>query len=276
MRISDCSSDVCSSDLVSVEGAQRRTAKGQEILHLLGNIDDEALPHEYALTAKLARFFAQAWSKDADRYWLAVDVMGYTFYGPFVQTAYTGGFVFNELRAALSAFEFKRDTDADRYLALLSDTTHFLRQIHERTSGQAERGIRIHKQQLPGARKLLADLREAAATSYPVKAERLAALSNPGNVAAEIQRRIDQLILPSFDALVTQLDEFYESRAPDGVGMDKLPGGKAVYADLVHMHTTMNLTPEQVRSEEHTSELQSLMRISYAVFCLNKTKSRIQ
>src|SRR3546814_10397120 len=29
------------------------------------------------------------------------------------------------------------------------------------------------------------------------------------------------------------------------------------------------------RSEEHTSELQSLMRISYAVFCLNKTKKQI-
>src|SRR3546814_10545693 len=28
------------------------------------------------------------------------------------------------------------------------------------------------------------------------------------------------------------------------------------------------------RSEEHTSELQSLMRISYAVFCLQKKKSR--
>src|SRR3546814_5699283 len=28
------------------------------------------------------------------------------------------------------------------------------------------------------------------------------------------------------------------------------------------------------RSEEHTSELQSLMRISYAVFCLKKTKNR--
>src|SRR3546814_1727229 len=27
---------------------------------------------------------------------------------------------------------------------------------------------------------------------------------------------------------------------------------------------------EYARSEEHTSELQSLMRISYAVFCLNK------
>src|SRR3546814_6711385 len=29
----------------------------------------------------------------------------------------------------------------------------------------------------------------------------------------------------------------------------------------------------RVRSEEHTSELQSLMRISYAVFCLNKKKT---
>src|SRR3546814_2854997 len=30
------------------------------------------------------------------------------------------------------------------------------------------------------------------------------------------------------------------------------------------------------RSEEHTSELQSLMRISYAVFCLKKKKKKIQ
>src|SRR3546814_7141781 len=29
-------------------------------------------------------------------------------------------------------------------------------------------------------------------------------------------------------------------------------------------------SPKKRRSEEHTSELQSLMRISYAVFCLNK------
>src|SRR3546814_1334157 len=29
-----------------------------------------------------------------------------------------------------------------------------------------------------------------------------------------------------------------------------------------------------IRSEEHTSELQSLMRISYAVFCLKKKKNR--
>src|SRR3546814_2844857 len=31
--------------------------------------------------------------------------------------------------------------------------------------------------------------------------------------------------------------------------------------------------PRHLRSEEHTSELQSLMRISYAVFCLQKKKT---
>src|SRR3546814_7187734 len=33
---------------------------------------------------------------------------------------------------------------------------------------------------------------------------------------------------------------------------------------------TLDILARQARSEEHTSELQSLMRISYAVFCLKK------
>src|SRR3546814_6264322 len=34
------------------------------------------------------------------------------------------------------------------------------------------------------------------------------------------------------------------------------------------------LRPKKARSEEHTSELQSLMRISYAVFCLKKKTNK--
>src|SRR3546814_5069154 len=45
--------------------------------------------------------------------------------------------------------------------------------------------------------------------------------------------------------------------------------GTAVYALLVIPHYW------HWRSEEHTSELQSLMRISYAVFCLKKKKHQI-
>src|SRR3546814_10361658 len=40
-------------------------------------------------------------------------------------------------------------------------------------------------------------------------------------------------------------------------------------AEEVGLRTTAAVV-QGIRSEEHTSELQSLMRISYAVFCLNK------
>src|SRR3546814_2903409 len=38
--------------------------------------------------------------------------------------------------------------------------------------------------------------------------------------------------------------------------------------------TAFDKMDDEIRSEEHTSELQSLMRISYAVFCLKKKKNK--
>src|SRR3546814_10060604 len=46
-----------------------------------------------------------------------------------------------------------------------------------------------------------------------------------------------------------------------------------VGAAVVVMGTVPFWAPQAARSEEHTSELQSLMRISYAVFCLKKKNS---
>src|SRR3546814_5667640 len=74
----------------------------------------------------------------------------------------------------------------------------------------------------------------------------------------------------------------------DGVGMSHLDAAEhAATAELMHGGMTKHEffveradapvrpsvaadDPSAVRSEEHTSELQSLMRISYAVFCLKK------
>src|SRR3546814_2568557 len=66
---------------------------------------------------------------------------------------------------------------------------------------------------------------------------------------------------------------------------DRLGAGVGVVADVhrVDFLARVDLRPllalgledrqrTLVRSEEHTSELQSLMRISYAVFCLKKKK----
>src|SRR3546814_9279792 len=89
--------------------------------------------------------------------------------------------------------------------------------------------------------------RGGAATDYPVPVD----VSDPSRLLlahlSGARRRCDLVELP---ALFARL-------AGDGVGgisARALAAGNAA------------------RSEEHTSELQSLMRISYAVFCLKKKK----
>src|SRR3546814_7986054 len=44
--------------------------------------------------------------------------------------------------------------------------------------------------------------------------------------------------------------------------------------DLPDCHSGLRRRRRTLRSEEHTSELQSLMRISYAVFCLKKKNKK--
>src|SRR3546814_3959263 len=49
-----------------------------------------------------------------------------------------------------------------------------------------------------------------------------------------------------------------------------VPGKTAPAGYVSDMPAYRDILSDQERSEEHTSELQSLMRISYAVFCLTK------
>src|SRR3546814_10318468 len=66
-----------------------------------------------------------------------------------------------------------------------------------------------------------------------------------------------------------------------GIGFALLIGGVVITETVFNIPGLGRLVVEAVlardypiiRSEEHTSELQSLMRISYAVFCLKKKKN---
>src|SRR3546814_944772 len=66
-------------------------------------------------------------------------------------------------------------------------------------------------------------------------------------------------VLPLESLFVVLLSYFIFHEIPSVI---KLLGGAAIITGVIFL-----------RSEEHTSELQSLMRISYAVFCLKKKKS---
>src|SRR3546814_7768645 len=63
-----------------------------------------------------------------------------------------------------------------------------------------------------------------------------------------------------------RLREIVQARAEQ-----EIKPGSADQRDNAHQQRQAESMPDgEARSEEHTSELQSLMRISYAVFCLKK------
>src|SRR3546814_7910451 len=57
-----------------------------------------------------------------------------------------------------------------------------------------------------------------------------------------------------------------------GIGLTRTQASAALVTGPVSKHALQGIGYTHPRSEEHTSELQSLMRISYAVFCLKKQK----
>src|SRR3546814_5322665 len=64
-------------------------------------------------------------------------------------------------------------------------------------------------------------------------------------------------------------------RSRPGWQLAVIPEGQTLAQASVQGGGPKKQAPVQaLRSEEHTSELQSLMRISYAVFCLKKKKNK--
>src|SRR3546814_1333479 len=87
-----------------------------------------------------------------------------------------------------------------------------------------------------------------------------------GGHAARPHTTVDPVVV---QAHIVQALQTIASRSTDPID------SVVVSITQVHGGDTWNVIPETVvlrgtvrRSEEHTSELQSLMRISYAVFCL--------
>src|SRR3546814_3964846 len=99
----------------------------------------------------------------------------------------------------------------------------------------------------------------------------------------EAESLVDSLIdKREFDGAKDLAEAFVTSVFPNTVGITVEREMVIKFGDLnfnangpqneLYWRAHEAVAPYLPRSEEHTSELQSLMRISYAVFCLNKKK----
>src|SRR3546814_3697794 len=144
----------------------------------------------------------------------------------------------------------RRPPRSTRTYTLFPDTTLFRSALGRHIEQVPQR---IH--QIFGAVVLAGFLGDIDQLGAPEMAHGVAVLCEDG----------EHRLIPIFVGLVALVDAFGFGKA-GGVGEIIL--GKAIALGREELEEA----PAAGRSEEHTSELQSLMRISYAVFCLKKQK----
>src|SRR5690606_230928 len=64
--------------------------------------------------------------------------------------------------------------------------------------------------------------------------------------SAEIERKLEERILPGFDAVIELFNDEYVREAPKQVGLGNLPGGKEEYLRRIVAETGLELTPQQI------------------------------
>lgn len=235
---------------VSLAEAQRRSAVGLSLLKQLDELNRSALPHDLALSLRLASFRASTWVREADWYWFVVDPLGIGLFGMFLPSAYCGGTLLDIVHGTLTAYPLTDAGAVARYASLLEDYARLLDQFTERTAGQSLRGIHMPKVQVHQARSLLSAFRSRARQTLMVTPNRLSSIPNADAVHV-IESCITESIEPAFDRALEGLSDEYLAAAPDTVGLSQYPGGAEIYADLVKLHTTLKLTPEQVHARGH-------------------------
>src|SRR3546814_4072274 len=96
-----------------------------------------------------------------------------------------------------------------------------------------------------------------------------------GKLVDQAQDRGDPFVLvqPRVPRLLAQFDRAQEALGPVAAGVERVRMRRiGILGQPQQRHQPVG-QGIVLRSEEHTSELQSLMRISYAVFCLKKKKN---
>jgi uncharacterized protein (DUF885 family) len=192
------------------------------------------------------------WQANLDRgfaryYWLDIQATAYSSLIPVVQRI-------------LEDQRFRSVADLDHYLSLLDQYPAFIASTRKVFQGQAQRGILLPREGIPGAKALFSYyLQDADKSPLFVAQERLASI-DPALISPfqeKVRQAIRTRINPEFEALIAYISGDYAKNAPHDIGLWRYPNGKQFYRFLVHAYTTVNVAPEEL----HRIGLQDVERL---------------
>src|SRR3546814_5783387 len=114
---------------------------------------------------------------------------------------------------------------------------------------------------------------DVCSSDLQVAPEVLAAVGQGALRGAEVQRLVEHGVLGLDHLVIDRADQPHPGKLGVVAEAELVDARQLeVRIDRVDLVAGASARRDVLRSEEHTSELQSLMRISYAVFCLKKKK----
>ncbi len=217
--------------------AEEDATFAQEVLDRLDAIDPDRISHDEQLTARILRWEAEMTVEGLQHYWLNSVLTPYVNPLP-------------GLRPIFEAQPVADMQDLDNYLSLLEQVPDYVRSVLATARGQAERGYVVSRANMPAVIAVTrAMIQPPAAHPLAPAGEKLATFATEDAEAFDLQFGdiVERGINPALEELVAYLEGDYLDGAPDDVGVSQYPGGEEYYRYLTRLHTTMNVTPEEVQ-----------------------------
>lgn len=234
---------------LSVRAAQRDDAHARGLMKRLPPLDARELTAEERLSVAALRWELDATIEGTQYFWhRSSDVTPYSTPLQHVQRV-------------LGAFRFADAADAARYLALVGELPAWLDSIQGGLAERMRRGIRVPREELPLVRMVFSSYHVAARNSpFWVSETRLTSVPSVerSRFNVTLEAALDGNVRSAFGRLLAYLDGPYTRGAPERVGQWQYPKGKEFYRYLVRLHTTVNVTPEEV----HQAGLREVARIN--------------
>lgn len=237
---------------LTLEAAESDAEFARDTLVRLGNIDPGVLPGDRWLDYRVLE-------RDA-----SMTVEGFQYYWfNNVLTPYSSPL--GTLPRLLAAMPVADADDLERYLAVVGEIPALVTQIEQHVRSQAELEIVVPTHNLPAVVGLVRATRQPAAEGpFALDEARVGGLDADTleQFRADLARIVESEVNPALDRLEDYLIAEYSQLAPAAVGVDVYPGGDAYYRYLVRLHTTMDVTPEDVQAVgyEMVGEMQERMR----------------
>ncbi|MDX1395939.1 MAG: DUF885 domain-containing protein [Gemmatimonadota bacterium] len=219
------------------ERAERQAIRDQRFLDSLRAIDPELLEPSERITLETLTWETRMAVEGHRFFWLRSAL-----------TPYSSAFrLYGQLFPQLP---LETPEDLARYVELVEQVPAHVRSVRDHASGQFERGVVVSAANLePVVGIVRAQAGSPDAGPFGLAEVRTRGLDADAVAAARerIAAVVSDSIAPALEDLARWLEGPYRERAPDGVGVSRYPDGRDYYLYLTRLHTTMEVTPEEVR-----------------------------